>query len=180
MGEIPITFLFLFFFKNAPSPYEHVGHVAVLVTKHFAAFFFEAYSQFNRSWNANSFAPTSSEWCWFSGLSYIWNYVKSLRTFGRRCPHSCYANDPVDNSSLAGGREIREGERERQRGNRERSEAHCWWVLFVVCVTTVNIAWQTGSKISGHPKTRDSVVILPPEDDPLARFRGEFWRFPTR
>ena len=112
MGEIPITFLFLFFFKNAPSPYEHVGHVAVLVTKHFAAFFFEPYSQFNRSWNANSFAPTSSEWCWFSGLSYIWNYVKSLRTFGRRCPHSCYANDPVDNSSLAGGREIREGERE--------------------------------------------------------------------
>lgn len=49
----------------------------------------------------------------------------------------------------------------------------------MVCVTTVNIAWQTGSKISGHPKTRASVLILPPEDDPLARFRGNSEDFQT-
>lgn len=44
--------------------------------------------------------------------------------------------------------------------------------LFVLCVTTVSGAWQTGSKISGHPKTRASVLILPAGNDSLARFRG--------
>lgn len=42
----------------------------------------------------------------------------------------------------------------------------------MVCVTTVSRAWQTGSEISGHPKTRASVLILPAGNDSLARFRG--------
>lgn len=44
--------------------------------------------------------------------------------------------------------------------------------MFVVCVTPVNRAWQTGSKISGHPKTRASVLILPAGNDSPACFRG--------
>lgn len=62
--------------------------------------------------------------------------------------------------------------RGREGGNTEWRKVHCWWLLFVVCVTTVNRAWQTGSKISGRTKTRASVLILPAGNDSLARFRG--------
>lgn len=189
MGAIPITFLFLSFFFFLKAWSTHPAHTSTAVTLpalwlsvllHVEAYF-EAYSQFSRSWNANSFAPTLFKWLMLVLRPVIYWELRSIpEKVGSRCPRSCYANYCADNSSLIGRRGTGGGREGVERGkdggregeNSEWRKVHCWWLLFVVCVTTVNRAGQTGSKISGHPKTRASVLILPAGNDSLARFRG--------
>lgn len=132
---------------HARCPHMHSGHVAWLVTEHFASHWSVFYTA-NLAGVGTQIALRSrylNYSCRFSGLSFI--------TF-----------NPWESRLLTAGQSL---EVEHKRQNQGWKEC-CSWLLFLVCVTAEYKASQTGSKNSGHPKTRAWVLILPSSNDSVS------------